>query len=171
MTLDQLVIILASFARSLVPIESHAFTEQRDVTELRYEAYAREVAEVELDEDPLPGLDIVRSALVIVNVTARESYFRADVMNCGVRGLGGAWGPMQFQGPRVLACSSWRSAIRLGHRMAAESFARCAGLPIGDRLSIFTDGVCRRRWQRSRVRIGPALRWPIDQGDGEAPDA
>jgi len=159
---------LFAFAAELVPPTSHSYLgETLDETEQRYESYSDDVADVALDpeEEPLQGLDRIRSAAVLIVVTARESAFRRDVMACERPGMGHAWGPLQFQGPKALVCRSQRQAIRWGYAMLRESFARCAHLPMADRASFYSDGKCIRDWKRSRVRVAPALNAELPEGD------
>ncbi len=170
MTAWVLAAVLGLMTR-LVPVSEHAFREPRAVTEARYEAFAVTVAGVAFDESeaPLPGLSRTRTALVLAAIAARESSFRGDVMSCDVYGMGKAAGPFQAEALRYRgrACGSWESATRLALEMAAESMTICARSPLADRLAFYTDGPasrCGSPWQRSRVRMMPALLAHVAEG-------
>lgn len=169
MTISSLAAVVLAFMQTLVPLGDHAFREPREDTEYRYHALALIISQVALDDEEtaLEGLDRAQTALVLANVAARESAFEAAVMTCARPGLGRAWGPYQYQGPKTLACGTWRQSTRWALSMLKESFARCGRLPVVDRASFYTDGRCRPNWQRSRTRVAPALAvevvWPYDE--------
>lgn len=167
MTPDFLAAAVVGLFLQLVPVDQH-WREAPEVVHARYRSFARVVALVAYDSRPLPDLDQARTALVLAGVAARESYLRADVMDCRVAGSGGARGAFQVESPKyhAEACAGWQSATELALRMLDESFriTKAAGLPLTEAAAFYCGGNGflgeRARWE-SRRRLGPAIKFPL----------
>jgi hypothetical protein len=164
MTFEVLAAFVLALLQTLVPEAQHAWRhELPNDTHERYVALAEAVAEVSLDEPPLPGLDPMRTAYVLASVAAKESSLRADIMDCRAPGMGGARGPFQAERRNnwLRACESYSSATRLALDMLRESWVVCVHLPELERGAFYTGGM---KWmtpgarRESRRRLRPALR-------------
>ncbi len=145
----------------MVPPAEHRFHEAPAVTLARYASIADDVAAV-AQEEPIFDGDAARSAVLIVAVAAPESRYSADVDRCARPGGSAsvhAWSLWQLQRPKGEVCSSRRAAARVAARMIRESLSGCADARPFEQLSIYTDGACGRRLERSRQRLSLAAQW------------
>jgi len=149
-------IVLAAMTAWIPPAE-HRHLEPARVTAARYESIARTIAEVVVAThgDRIDG-SAGFEALLLASVAAAESHYAARVDDCRV-GLGGAWSLWQITRPRRDVCRSRARAAGIALQMIRTSWKACAALPVADRLSWYTDGVCHARWWRSRSRVERTL--------------
>lgn len=142
----------------------------------RYEEFARTVALVAYDpaESPLFGGADGRSrtAAVMLSVAFHESGFRRDVS----LGVGS-----RARGDHGRSCTAWQFNIGSGKNISGHtcdelladpeqaardalrvlrvSMKSCAGLPVEERLSMYTAGRCEPGQIASRSRFRMAVRW------------
>lgn len=144
----------------LVPLSNHGYLEPWEVTARRYIALADAISR--LDAEPLSGLTMRETKLLLAATAARESQMRADVMTCRVLGPRGARGAFQTElaSLRDEACSL-DTAPYAALRIMRWSFDLCRELPLDERLAGYCGGTngprCTlARWE-SRRRVRPAL--------------
>lgn len=151
-----------------VPIEDHAFREKREITEARYSSIADDIADVLSAETFPTEEDRLKIAVTMVSIGAAESHFVASVDSCDTSGdHGKAWGIWQVQGHKAKTCESRKSALVVALGIVKTSLRVCADLPLNDRLSFYTDGKCKKDWQRSAWRFGRALSYVKNHALGE----
>jgi hypothetical protein len=145
--------------------QTRAWREPEAAAAGRYFDVAESIARVVLDpaEPPLPLADDddearARTGLLLASVASFESAMAERVIDCRKLGPGGSAGPFQSHRARERVCRSVLDAGYVALDMLRESFRICARWPLLDRMSLYTDGVCRTE-PRSRVRIGRAQTW------------
>jgi hypothetical protein len=153
-----------------MPLKVH-YREGEAAARERYEAIARDIATVALDEAETPlfaGEDgRTQTALLVASIASYESYFRADVDNGKARGDHGvSWCLMQVQVHGKTA-EGWTGeeliqdrtrCIRAGLHRIRQSFTWCKHLPLRHKLSGYTVGTCTAD-TASESRIGRAIKW------------
>lgn len=175
------IIVLAFYLfnamTSWVPESQHSYYEKEEVTDARYMNIALAIAEVALDpnQEPLFNGDEgrVQTALVLASIASHESHFSYDVVNCLKAGDNGlAWGPFQTHSGKVRTCASLVEAATIALGMVRNSITHCQTVPTPDKLSIYTNGQCRRS-SASRARMNRALYYysqnkpdPIETSEG-----
>ena len=164
---SQLAAYLLSAMNAFYPQSNHAFHEQAEVTESRYEAFADDVATVVLNAEvqPLFAGDAGRAktGLLLISISSFESMFIDDVVTC-VRGgdHNHSWGPFQTQREKELTCTSVQDASVVALDMIRESFRVCHGLPETAHLAEYTDGndfKSTRAFKRSSDRMSRAMNY------------
>jgi hypothetical protein len=153
--------LVLTLLRHLVPESDHDWKQSRELTTKTYVEVAEAIAQVVVEDELLPGLDIVRTAYVLASVAAHESYLRAEIVSCKRLGMGDAAGAFQIEGRkhRDAACAPL-SGARLALKMLRESWAVCAHLPPLERAAFYTGGMGYESAQakrESRRRLKPAL--------------
>jgi hypothetical protein len=151
----------------------------------RYEAIARDVAAVVLDEDETPIFSgpggRARTGLLLLSVASYESYFRKDVDD-GTRlgDHGRSFCLMQihvgdgvtregWSGPELVA--DRKRCVRAALHILLGSFGACRRLPLDDRLSAYATGRCEEGSDASRARVGRARKWWEAHGAPKEPQA
>jgi hypothetical protein len=158
-TIATLAAYLMAAMLSFTPTSQHAYYEKSAVTSERYATIANDLAVVMLAQD-MPDAERLKVGSVMVSIGDAESHWNADVVACKKGGDNDrAWGPWQTQLPKAEVCKDTRSAATLALGMVRYSLAACKRMPLGDRLSWYTDGRCMTKWQRSRYRLNRALAW------------
>ncbi len=157
---------LLLFFQSAVPVTDHSFYEKVEVTQARYESIADTVAaaatEKPLFKDDWSG---VKTALLLGSIATYESSLRADIDTCAKggdidkAGVTHAWTLWQVHAPKEKACVSRLEGARIAREMVRNSFKVCSLFDTQDRLSVYTDGVCKNKWNRSRSRMFRASNW------------
>lgn len=154
------------FLNSIVPITNHSYYEQLETTRVRYESVAETIATVS-QESPLfvDDSDGVKTATILASIALAESHIRADVDTCKIggdkdkNGNYTAWTLWQMHLPKKVVCSSRLVGARHAREFVRLSFKTCERLSLVDRLSFYTDGICKKDWRRSQDRIKPAIKW------------
>ena len=169
MQITALATYLVSAMTAWTPPQQHP--EGAAAAAKRYEAIARDIATVVLDEKEAPVFagenGRAQTALLLASIASFESAYRADVDSGRVRGDHGvSWCVMQVQvwgktaegwtGKDLVEDRSKCMAVAL-HRVR-QSFDACRSLPMADRLSVYTSGSCRVEPQ-SEYRTWRAMRW------------
>ena len=161
---DVLSAYLLSAMTSWVPLEQHRYYETAAETDARYRAIAQDIAVVALDPEEAPlfaGDDgRAKTALLLASVASFESTFNGKVDDCRVSGdAGKAHGLWQTHASKAQVCADRLAAARIALRMVRDSFTQCRAQNLSDKLSHFTDGVCKHTWARSRQRVDRAVRY------------
>lgn len=152
---------------SLYGQENHRGYEDRDITEARYEEFALDVATAVSQPYVRPlfeGRDgRAKTGLLLVSIASPESSYKESVIVCEEGGDGNhSWGPFQAQIQRARVCNSVVGAAGVAIEMLTESFRVCQGMPLEERLALYTDGPAFRSAKaarRSRERMMPALEY------------
>lgn len=157
---------LLLFFQSAVPVADHSYYEKVEVTQARYESIADTVAtaatEAPLFKDDLSG---IKTALLLGSIATYESSLRADIDTCAKggdidkSGVTHAWTLWQVHAPKAKACVSRLEGARIAREMIRHSFKTCHLFDMQDRLSVYTDGSCKNKWNRSRHRMFRATDW------------
>jgi hypothetical protein len=157
---------ILAFMVDKVPLEQHSYYEKLEVTQARYESIAEDTATVSLEyplfEDDEDG---ERTGTFIASVAGLESFFRADVDSCKIGGDKDkdgnyrAWTLWQLHANKKKVCESRLAGARVAREMMRASLKQCYRLPFLDRLGVYTDGFCKKNWDRSRNRIKRAVDW------------
>jgi hypothetical protein len=151
---------------SAVPPTQHSYYEKLDVTLRRYESISEDIATVSL-ESPLfaDDEDGEKTGTIVASVATYESFLREDVDSCKIGGDKDkdgnyrAWTLWQLHANKKKVCSSRLEGARVAREMIRASFKQCYSLPFLDRLGVYTDGFCKKNWNRSRHRIKRAVEW------------
>lgn len=165
MHVHALALVVFAFMAKWTPLWHHRTLEPAHETLARYAEIATTIATVALDSEPLPGTTRDETALVLASIAEAESHFRRDVVTCEVggdhdkHGVPHAWGPTQIHTAKAKVCTSFEGAFRTTLAWVRESFVACRRWPTEEKLAVYTDGACGVRLQRSRWRVGRALRW------------
>lgn len=159
-----LVDYLFAFFLAAVPAEHHAHKEPLETTLARYSDIADDIAAVALDptEDPVfDGPDgRAKTAVLLASIAAAESFLRADVDACKVRGDGGkSTTVFQLQNAPKAVCQHREEAVRVALARVRQSFAACKGAPLEERLALYTSGRCDRGQRAARFRWQRAAKW------------
>lgn len=157
---------ILTFMIAKVPLEQHAYYERLEVTQARYESIAEDIATVSL-ESPLydDDEDGEKTGTTIASVASLESFFRAEVDSCKIggdkdkEGRYQAWTLWQLHANKNKVCENRLAGARVAREMMRASFKHCSSLPLLDRLGVYTDGFCKKNWDRSRNRIKRAVDW------------
>lgn len=157
---------ILAFIVGKVPPEQHSYYEKLEVTQTRYESISEDIATVSL-EDPLfeDDEDGEKTGTLIASVATLESFLRADVDSCKIGGdkdkdgIYRAWTLWQLHANKKKVCESRLAGARVAREMMRASFKQCHFLPFLDRLGVYTDGFCKKNWNRSRNRIKRAVDW------------
>jgi hypothetical protein len=139
---------------------------------VRYEAIARDIATLSLDEAQNPlfaGSDgREKTALLLASIASFESYFRADVDEGRARGdkgasycvmqvrVGEGKTPEGWTGRELIASRS--KCLMAGLNRIRESFSLCKSMPQVFRLSGYTSGHCGQE-PKAEARMNRATRW------------
>ncbi len=162
-----LVKYLIAFLESSVPLTDHAYYEKLEVTKARYESISETIAEVSV-EAPLFADDAggVKTGTLLASIASFEGSLRDDVDTCKRGGdphpvtkVYQAWTLWQLHANKEKVCASRVAGARVAREMVRHSFKTCHKLAVPDRLSVYTDGVCKSNWSRSRYRMERASRW------------
>lgn len=162
-----LVKYLIAFLESSVPLTDHAYYERLEITKARYESIAETIAEVSV-EAPLfaDDADGVKTGALLASIAGFEGALRDDIDNCKRGGdphpvtkVYQAWTLWQLHANKEKVCASRVAGARVAREMIRHSFKTCHKLAVPDRLSVYTDGVCKSNWSRSRHRMERASRW------------
>ena len=151
---------------TFVPASQHAYYESEEATLDRYSSIAHTIAVIS-KEQPLfaDDEDGVKTGLILASIASSESNLREDVDDCrrgGDRDKHGnwlAWGLWQTHAPKSEVCSSRLSGARIAREMVRTSFSVCSSFAWSDRLSVYTDGVCKNNWKRSSFRLNRAVQY------------
>jgi len=159
-----LVDYIFAFFLAAVPAQHHAHYEPAEQTLGRYQAIAEDIAAVVSEPaiEPLfDGRDArAKTAVLLASVAASESYLRADVDNCKVRGDGGKSATIfQIQNAPKSVCTDRRDAVRVALERLRASMSACKTLPASERLAQYASGRCDRGQRASRYRWQRAERW------------
>jgi hypothetical protein len=154
------------FFLSAEPVANHSYYEKAEVTTARYESIAETIAETAL-EKPIFRDDVsgVKTALLLGSIATFESSLKDDIDTCAKggdidkNGVPHAWTLWQVHAPKELACASRLEGARIAREMVRNSFKVCATFDMQDRLSVYTDGSCHNKWNRSRHRMFRATNW------------
>jgi hypothetical protein len=151
--------ILLLLAR-MVPLSDHAHVESWETTAARYIQLADIIANV--DAEPLEGLTLGQTKLILAATAVQEGRMRADVMSCRVLGPRGARGAWQIEIPsmRQEACSL-EHGVYAALRIMRWSWDLCRELPRSERLAGYCGGMAfmtAAARRESRRRVGPALK-------------
>jgi hypothetical protein len=157
---------LLVFFQSTVPVADHSYYEKVEVTQARYESIADTVASVAM-EHPLFRDDTngVKTALLLGSVATFESSLIAEIDTCvkggdiDKAGVPHAWTLWQVHAPKETACANRLAGARIAREMIRWSFKTCSSFDVSDRLSGYTDGSCKNKWNRSRHRMFRATNW------------
>ena len=184
-----LIAYLVSMMTAWVPIQSHSYYEPTVATAARYDSIARDVLDAATESPMFAGsYGAAKTAALSLSIAGAESHYAKRTDECrpgpgeGDRDKAGvphAWTLWQMHDEpgRVhhwLTCSSRVYAARASLAWIAESFSRCRYLEMGDRLSFYTDGACRKDWKRSRFRVERATAYvkahplPVEEKLAEA---
>lgn len=150
------------------------YTEDRDITEERYELLAYDIA-ITVSQPYIRPLftsgqtdldDRAKTGLLLVSIASDESHYKEDVMFCGVPSTdgNGTWGPFQTQRAKTRTCYQADSigAAGVALEMAHESFRICQSVPLSWRLSEYTDGNnynSDRAHRRSALKVKRVLKY------------
>ena len=148
------------------PVSIHDFTKvPRVETEERYQAIARDLAEVVMEEDQTPlfagDTGRAKTALLALAFANYESGgFRADVDKAGPSGDGGAaWCLMQVHAPYTSEVKDRKGCFRAGLHAFRDSWSMCKTGSVADRLTGYTVGRCVTDERESRRRTNHAFKW------------
>lgn len=155
--------ILAAMV-SWVPISDHAYYEKAEITTARYNEIATTIVEATMDPNRAPLFEgddgRIKTALLMASIASSEGFFRKDIDTCTKGGDNGlAWGLWQTHANKKIVCSNRAAAINIALDMVKNSMTTCQGLPLLDRMSVYTDGACHINWSRSRFKMHRAMSW------------
>lgn len=135
----------------------------------RYERIATAIATVTLAEGaklPFEGENRhVLTALLLASIAGYEGSYTEAVATCqrggdmDAAGVPQAWGLWQTHRPKEAVCASLEAGAGIALGMVSHSFTVCRRLEVSDRLGVYTDNACRRKWWRSRSRVDRAIAW------------
>lgn len=167
--MDARVAYLLAAAKAFVPTTNHAYYEKPEVTEARYESIAQTVADVSFTH-PLWSDDVdgIKTGLILLSISGYESSFKNDIDSCKVggdkdkKGVFHAWTLWQLHANKEKVCANRAAGATAAVYTVKHSFEICKDYPFNDRLSVYTDGVCKKNWWRSSSRISRAMKWYND---------
>jgi hypothetical protein len=139
---------------------------------VRYEAIAKDIAALTLDEAQNPlfaGNDgREKTALLVASIASFESFYRADVDEGRARGdKGASYCLMQVRVGEGKTPEGWTGAdliasrskcLMAGLNRIRESFSMCKALPQAFRLAGYTAGHCVQE-PKAEARMNRATRW------------
>lgn len=154
------------FFTATVPPIDHSYYEKLETTTARYESIAETIATVSL-ERPLftDDADGIKTAMILGSIATFESFLRADIDSCkkggdpNKDGVYQAWTLWQLHANKTKVCSNRLEGARYAREAVRFSLKTCISFPAFDRLSVYTDGVCKKDWNRSKHRMKRATDW------------
>lgn len=160
------------------PEKNHRFYESNDITAVRYEQFAHDMADVVLDPRVKPLFagenGRIETGLLLLAIAYFESSYKNDIMSCSKTGdKGAAYGPFQTHNFPDTTCQGNKQAAWVALDMIRESFDVCHKLPLEDRLSEYTDG---NEWNtirashRSEFRMEKAMHFMVKHKPPEMVD-
>jgi hypothetical protein len=171
--MESLVTYLLAAMFAWVPAYVHPHPESSADVRARYEAIARDLSSVVLDESEAPLFDgpnaRAKTAMLMLSVASFESAFRKAVDDGVQRGDGGrSYCLMQMRVGTGVTREGWsgpqliqdrRRCFRAALHMLRSSFMMCHSYPVEDRIAVYATGHCMLDAPISRSRVQRALRW------------